>query len=177
MPDLELQPLFTQAGLTAAIAANGDGLSAQITHLAFGDGGASGYTPQGNETKLRRERERVPITFSLSDGPGSFVVRGKGDESDLEYWVREVGVILSDGTLLAVWSDPDRAITGRGPGAELEFDIKLVLDALPGGSIEIITTPGGSNALLALTAMLSTQAVLTNQQIKQRILIENGAPA
>lgn len=166
---LELQPIVTRAGLDAVIAANGDGLSAKVTHLAFGDGGASGYTPNGAETALRRERERVDINFSLKDGPGSFVVRGKGAPSEIEYWVREVGIILDDGTLLGVWSDPQRSITGRGPGAELEFDIKLVLDALPGGSIEIVTVPGGNNTLIALSQMLVTQATLTNQAMKSMI--------
>lgn len=171
---LELQPVFTQAGLNAVVAASGDGVSARVTHLAFGDGGTSGYTPQGNETALRNERERVPIHFSFRDGPAAFLVRGKGEPSDLEYWVREVGIVLEDGTLLAVWSDPERAITGRGPGAALEFDIKVVLDAVPGGSIEIKVTPGGDDTLSALASNLAFQAVTTQALTEMRAQTSEG---
>ena len=176
MPDLalELQPTFTQAGLNAVIAADSSGLSGKITHLAFGDGGASGYNPKGNETALRNEQERVPIHFSMRDGIGSFLVRGKGDPSPIEYWVREVGIILDDGTLLALWSDPQRAITGRGPGAELEFDIKLVLDALPGGSIEIQVTRGGDDTLSALASNLAFQAAVTRGLTELRSKASEG---
>ena len=153
---LTLQPLITQAGLDAIINADRDGVSARITHIGLG--GASGYAPRGNETALRQERERLSIHFSMQDAPGRFRVRGRSEPSDLSYFVREVGIFLSDGTLLAIWSDPERPITGRGPGAELEFDFLLALDAAPIGSIEIGTTPGGDK-VLALLAGLTARAI------------------
>lgn len=176
---LELVPAFTRAGLDAVLNAQADGFSARITHLAFGDGGTSGYTPQGTETALRRERERVPIHFSMKDGTGSFRVRGMGAPSQIEYWVREVGIVLEDGTLLALWSDPDRAITGRGPGAELEFDIKLVLAALPGDAFEIVVTSGGDRTLTALAgltlASISAERRGLEDFLKLRALDRAGA--
>jgi len=75
--------------------------------------------------------------------------------------------------LLAVWSDPSLAVTGRGPGAGFEFAYLLNLSALPIGSLEIVVTPGGDNVLNALAALtaqgiarerrtaLNTSAVLT----------------
>ena len=149
---LQLQPTITTAGLDAVIDAKGAGLTGKIKHIAFG---ASPYSPNAGATGLRQERERVEINFSMKTGPGRFRVRGVTPvlpDGVQEYWVHEVGVFLDDGTLLAVWADPSRPITGRGRGAELEFDFELVLDTLPDGSIEIIVTPGGDRVLSALSS-------------------------
>lgn len=169
---LDLGFQITEAGLQAAIAADGDGLDAKIKTIGFG---AQGYTPNQNATGLRNERERAPISFSLHDGRNSFRVRGvtpELDPNDPHYWVREIGVFLEDGTLLALWSSPDVAIAGRAHGTPLEFDYKLDLSAIPFDTIKVVVTPGGDNVLSALVQMVATQATLTAQSIKNRVALE-----
>ena len=169
---LQLQPTITKAGLSAVINANGDGVSAKVTHIAFG---SAAYTPSSGATSLLQEQERAPITFSMKDGPGSFRVRGVTPPLETgaqEYWVREVGVFLDDGTLLAVWADPATAITGRGRGAELEFDFKLMLDALPDGSIEIVVTPGGDRTLSALSALAARAIAAERRSLNDYLALQ-----
>jgi hypothetical protein len=96
-----LLPVITDAGLQACFNATNDGLKCEITHIALGD---ATYTPTSDMTALVNERQRVPVSDGNQVSPQQICVSGLVDGED-EYWVKEVGFILDDGTLLAVWSD------------------------------------------------------------------------
>ena len=144
---------ITDAGLAALVNADNDGIKGKIAAIGFGSG--PGYQPTGKEVALSSEQERTPILGSIRVAPNQFSVRGRLEptEDEVGYFIREIGVYLDDGTLLAVWSDPSLAVTGRGPGAGFEFAYLLNLSALPIGSLEIVVTPGGDNVLNALAAL------------------------
>lgn len=64
--------------------------------------------------------------------------------------------MLSDGTLLAVWSHPTEALAYKPVATDLLLAYDLLLAALPANSVTITSLPGGLN--LTLAAPLATLA-------------------
>lgn len=150
-----LQPVITQAGLAAIFRATNDGLSAQITHVVLG---SSGYTPVQTQTALRSKKGTYPISDGQKLSNTQIHLTAMADDA-AEYWVREVGFLLSDGTLLAVWSDPTQALAYKSPNAQLLLAYDLSLAALPADSVTINSTGAGLNLTLSeqLAALASAQ--------------------
>ncbi|WP_323614359.1 phage tail protein [Pseudomonas putida] len=156
-----LQPVITKKGLAAVWNATDTGLSAEITHIALG---TSGYTPTNEQTSLRAQVAKYPIAggerlsdslihlTAIADGPAAF-------------WVREIGFLLADGTLLAVWSHATDALTYKPANTDLLLAYDLSLTALPADSVTIVSSPAGLNLSLAapLAAMASS---LISEQLR-----------
>ncbi|MEK0334364.1 phage tail protein [Pseudomonas sp. 5FOS] len=153
-----LQPVITKGGLAAIFNASKTGLSAEITHVVLG---TSGYTvlPGTDQKVLRTLVGKYPIAggekltstllhlTAVVDGAAAF-------------WVREIGFLLSDGTLLAVWSHATEALTFKPAGDQLLLDYDLSLAALPADSVTINTTSPGLNLTLAEPLAAQATAVV-----------------
>lgn len=137
-----LIPVITTRGLAAVFNAQNTGLSAEITHIALGD---HGRTPSKNEVGLVNERMRIAIADGERIDDHQIHLTGLAD-GDTEFWVREIGFILKDGTMLAVWSDTD-PLAYKSAEVPLLLAFDLVLAALPANSVNIIGT--GANLSLA----------------------------
>lgn len=137
-----LIPVITTRGLAAVFNAQNTGLSAEITHIALGD---HGRTPSKNEVGLVNERMRVPIADGDRIDDHQIHLTGLAD-GNTEFWVCEIGFILKDGTMLAVWSDTD-PLAYKSAEVPLLLAFDLVLAALPANSVNIIGT--GANLSLA----------------------------
>ncbi|HCE2656912.1 TPA: phage tail protein [Vibrio parahaemolyticus] len=137
-----LIPVITTRGLAAVFNAQNTGLSAEITHIALGD---NGRTPSKNEVGLVNERMRIAIADGERIDDHQIHLTGLAD-GDTEFWVREIGFILKDGTMLAVWSDTD-PLAYKSAEVPLLLAFDLVLAALPANSVNIIGT--GANLSLA----------------------------
>jgi hypothetical protein len=159
-----LQPVITQAGLAAIFRATNDGLSAQITHIVLG---STGYTPVQTQTALRSKKGTYPISDGQKLSSTQLHLTAVADDA-AEYWVREVGFLLADGTLLAVWSDPTQALAYKSPNAELLLAYDLSLAALPANSVTITSTGAGLNLTLseqlAALAAASLAGMLRDQK-------------
>jgi len=161
-----LVPKITDAGLRAIINAQADGLEARISHVALGD--AKGYVPSGSETALRRERVRVPIGGGERIAPHELRVEAIVDDGP-SFWVREVGFVLEDGTLFAVWSDPDTPLAYKTAGVPLALAYYLALQGVPPDSVNItisgptvnLTVDGPIIALAASVIALQRRVVAT----------------
>lgn len=140
-----LQPVITQAGLAAIFRATNDGLAAQITHVVLG---STGYTPVQTQTALRSKKGTYPISDGQKLSSTQIHLTAVADDA-AEFWVREVGFLLSDGTLLAVWSDPSQALAYKSPNAQLLLAYDLSLAALPANSVTINSTGAGLNLTLS----------------------------
>lgn len=148
-----LQPVITKVGLAAIFNATKSGFQAEITHIVLGTGY---YTPNNEQKTLRNQVAKYPISggekltstllhlTAVADGAAAF-------------WVREIGFLLSDGTLLAVWSHLTDALAYKPAGDQLLLAYDLSLSALPANSVTINTSPAGLNLTLAepLAAMAS----------------------
>ena len=163
-----LIPVITSKGLQAVFAADSRGLDVTISHIALGD---SGYIPAKNgdgyatQSRLRSERQRIAIGDGKRVGAHQVDLSAVAD-GDAEYWVRELGFYLSDGTLFAVWSDSQRAIAWKSKAAPLVVALELALSALPANSVNVVA--GGGNLELLLTnEMAAVATALANVQLEQ----------
>ncbi len=163
-----LIPKITDAGLRALINAQNDGLEARISHIVLGDANGAGYAPAGNETALRRERVRVPIGGGERIAPHELRVEALADTGP-SFWVREVGFELDDGTLFALWSDPDTPLTYKTAGVPLALAYYLALQGVPPESVNLtisgpsvnLTVDGPIIALATSIIALQRRAVAT----------------
>jgi len=161
-----LQPLITQAGLAAVFRATNDGLAAQITQVGLG---SSGYTPTKTQTALRARKGLYPISDGQRLSDTLIHVTAVADDA-ADFWVREVGFYLSDGTLFAVWSDPTIALAYKSPNAQLLLAYDLSLEALPANSVTINSTGAGLNLTLSeqLAALATAQIAAQLRGVSQR---------
>ncbi len=157
---MNLTPIITSAGLSAVLNQTNDGLSAKIVSIALGD---AAWEPDNTATALQNEITRVPVTGSTRVNPTQIHVTAI-ESGEVDYWVREIGFILDDGTLLAVWSQPDsdRALAYKAASVDLLLGFDLLLSALPADSV-IVEDTGGLNlgpatATVAGVVRLATEA-------------------
>lgn len=180
-----LIPVITRAGLAAVRNAQGTGLQATITAIAVGRGTASGssyvgYAPTGAETALKSEQARVPLLSGSQLGgaagsdPIGFRVLGRVPAGG-SYPINEVGFILGDGTLFALWSDPAFPVAFATTLADIDLAFDLFLQQLPTGSLAITVlepdvpdTTGVLAALLRGVAFNTTELVTTNERLTLR---------
>ncbi len=152
-----LIPVITEAGLAAVFNATNSGLSADITHMALGD---NGRTPSSNETALVNERMRIAIADGERIDPHQIHVTGVA-EGATEFWVREIGFILSDGTMLAVWSD-NKPLAFKSDQVPLLLAFDLVLAALPAESVNVIGSGMGLSLVAYADKFISNAAACIN---------------
>lgn len=163
-----LNPVITENGLQAILNATNNGLSATITHVALG---SQGYEVARNndglswQTQLRSEQQRVSIADGRRADPHqidlSFIADGPA-----EYWVREIGFYLADGTLLSVWSDATRALAWKSASVPLIVGLELVLATLPAESVNIVA--GDVPLQLVMTKELAAiGTAIANVQFEQ----------
>ena len=139
-----INPVITDAGLAAAIAADGAGLSLAITHVALG---AGSYTPTGLETAMSDRRETVTIASGTVGVGGTFSVAVVFPENTgTAYDAKEIGFYAgnpaSGGTLFAVHSSTE-SIVFR---STLDFlaQFSLTLAAVPTGSVSVLIDPAAA---------------------------------
>lgn len=156
---ISLVPIITAAGLAAVFNATNDGLQARITEVVFGD---EGWVPAQDATALRSEQFRVNVQAGTRINPTQIHITAieNGEES---YWVREIGILLSDGTLFAVWSDPQQPLAWKTSDVDLLLAFDMVLSALPEDSV-IVEGEGGLNLSPATAEEVGLVRLATNEE-------------
>lgn len=154
-----LQPVITKAGLAAILRADNTGIAAQITHIALG---TSGYTPSAEQKSLVAQVAKYPIAGGerLSSTLLHLTALADGDRA---FWVREIGFLLSDGTLLAVWSDSSTPLAYKSASTDLLLAYDLSLAALPADSVTIVSNEAGLSLSLAGPLAAQAQALIAEQ--------------
>ncbi|AOX11948.1 phage tail protein [Pseudomonas putida JB] len=151
--------MITKAGLAAILRADNTGIAAQITHIALG---TSGYTPSADQKSLVAQTAKYPIAGGerLSSTLLHLTALADGDRA---FWVREIGFLLSDGTLLAVWSDSSTPLAYKSADTDLLLAYDLSLAALPADSVTIISNEAGLSLSLAGPLAAQAQALIAEQ--------------
>lgn len=162
---IPLKPKITNAGLGAVFNATDNGLEGWISHVAFGDGAGNSYAPDGTETQLKREKARVAIGGGGREGPTQILVQGLLDDAP-EFWVREVGFFLNDGTLLAIWSQPGTLLLHKTNGVPFVFAYGLALSGVPANSVNVQISGPAVNIVFdrEFALVVANQARLLRQQ-------------
>lgn len=165
MSSTPLLPTITEAGLNAIWRASNDGVSAQITHIALGD---AAYTPNQGMTRLQSERARYPVADGKRLTSRQIHLTALAD-GNAEFWVREVGFYLADGTCLAIWSDPAKLLAYKAGGVDLLLAYDLTLSAVPADSVTVQSTGAGLNLAVAEElAALATGQICEMQRSVER---------
>jgi methyl coenzyme M reductase beta subunit len=154
-----LQPVITKAGLAAILTATKTGLSAEISHIALG---SVAYTPTADQRTLRNEIARFPISSGEKLSSTLLHLTAVADGTT-GYWVREIGIFLKDGTLLAVWSHLTEALAYKAANIDLLLAYDLSLAALPADSVTIISSAAGLNLTLAEPLAAMATALIAEQ--------------
>ncbi|WP_447809275.1 phage tail-collar fiber domain-containing protein [Pseudomonas putida] len=154
-----LQPVITKVGLAAILRADNTGIAAQITHVVLG---TSGYTPSADQKSLVAQTAKYPIAGGerLSSTLLHLTALADGDRA---FWVREIGFLLSDGTLLAVWSDSSTPLAYKSADTDLLLAYDLSLAALPADSVTIISNEAGLSLSLAGPLAAQAQALIAEE--------------
>lgn len=154
-----LQPVITKAGLAAILWATKTGLAAEIGYIALG---SVAYTPTADQKTLRNEVARFPISSGEKLSSTLLHLTAVAD-GITGYWVREIGIFLKDGTLLAVWSHLTEALAYKAPNIDLLLAYDLSLAALPADSVTITGTAAGLNLTLAESLAAQATALIAEQ--------------
>ena len=123
---LNLIPIITRVGFQSLFDADRPGIGAQITHLVTGD---TAWSPDANAVGLQSERYRFPVSHSVRLSPDRIRIQAV-DQGPDDYWIRELGFLLADGTLLAVWSHPSQPLAFKSGGTDLQLALDLSLSVL-----------------------------------------------
>jgi hypothetical protein len=147
-----INPALTDAGLAAAVAANGAGLQLGITHVAIGTGQ---YVPTGGQTLLVNRKEKAVVSSGVSL-PGGFELTVNFPSwagTPNPYNATEIGFYAGDpdagGVLFAVHSHPSDVIVQRN-AANYTATFGLLLSRVPLDSVTVTAT-----ALVAINAAVA----------------------
>lgn len=148
MTERVLTAKITRAGMRAVFAANKQGLDLDLTHIAIGTGGGSGYVPNGNETALMSEFERVQIGGGDYLSDFEILVEGLLTGAPAG-WVNEVGIFTSAGVLFAVWSEVNAPLAYKTAHVPLVLGLTLAIGDVPPGSLSIVVGAPSVNITIA----------------------------
>lgn len=136
---------FTSAGLAEVLQAKNQGLKGEITHIGAG---TARYDPNGSETALRDERQRVAIVDYEDLGAGELRMGALFSGPD-EYEIGEFGFYLASGTLLAVYSVAGKLLTYKAAAARVLQKFTLDVSPLPAESVTVMVGSENLNILLS----------------------------
>lgn len=125
--------ILTNAGKAAIVAANNTGTN-PVTINRVGVGSAS-WTPTAAATALQTEIKKITAIGGEAVADDTIHVTASDTSSDV-YTVREIGLFLTDGTLLAVYSQASAIIT-KGAETVALIAADLVITGLPAGSVTV----------------------------------------
>lgn len=164
MTDAVLNITLTDAGMAAVAAAHGQGVAAKITHVAVGD---VGHVSSAAATALVSEKARVALIAGGALGANQVLLQGLFPAGGAEFFIREIGYFLEDGTLLGIWSDPVTPLGWLGGTTPWFFKFAFAWSVLPDNSITVVIADDAGQAGMALD--------LAQLEGKVRHTVEAGA--
>ncbi len=153
-----INPTITDAGLQAAIDADGAGLQLAITHVALGTGAYDSAASGAGMTNMVARKEKCLIDRGFVSGTGAFKVLvnfGSWSGTPSTYDATEIAFWAGDpdagGVLFAVYSSPAGVIVNR---SSLVYVASFVvqLTRVPSGAVTIQLNPD-ADEVIALMAL------------------------
>ncbi|XNS77608.1 phage tail protein (plasmid) [Vibrio cyclitrophicus] len=136
--------ILTDIGKAKVANAAALGRQIKLTQLAIGDGDGNEYDPTEDQTSLRLEQYRVPISHLGVDSSNSNWIVAEGMiPVDVGGWfVREVGIFDDDGDLIAIGKYPEtyKPTLSEGTGRDLYVRFIMVVSNVDTIDIKIDPT-------------------------------------
>jgi hypothetical protein len=147
-----INPVITDAGLSAAINANANGVQLAITHVVLGSGK---YTPT-NASTIQSRKEKASIAGGYKVGDNGFRVNVLfSSYTGATYDASEIGFYAGDpdagGVLFAVFSHPSSVIVQRN-ALDYVAQYGMTVNRVPTGSVTVTVDPSASQALALIAA-------------------------
>ncbi len=137
--------IITNIGLLKNAAANAPGGSlVNLTHLAVGD---ASYNPTGSATALQNERYRTTLTHVVIDenNPNQLIVEAVINETVGPFYIREVGIFDSAGTLFAIGKYPETFKPDLPAGSGKRLYIRMILGFASSPNVELVISSDINN--------------------------------
>jgi hypothetical protein len=147
-----ITPVITDAGLAAAITANGNGVQLSITHVVLS---TDQFTPTGTST-ISVRKEKATVASGYTTGTGSFRINVLfSSYSGAAYNATTIGFYAGDpdagGILFGVYSHPSSVIVQRN-SLDYLAQYGLTLSRVPAGSISVTVDPTAAQAFALIAA-------------------------
>ncbi len=172
--------IITNAGLLKNAAANALGGSpVSLTHLAVGD---ASYNPTGTATALQNERYRTTLTHVVIDenNPNQLIVEAVINETVGPFYIREVGIFDSAGTLFAIGKYPETFKPDLPAGSGKRLYIRMILGFASSPNVELVISSDinndpnfSSDVNNALTTINSAIATISNTLSQKLVKSQN----
>lgn len=128
--------IIPNTGLAKIQEALANGTKLDLKYIAVGDSNGSYYEPSLEQTALRHERYRTPITEVSSLTAKALIPASVGG-----FYMREFGIFDSDNTLLLVGKQPETYKPVETQGSVKELWIKVVIAAINQDVVQINIDP------------------------------------
>ncbi|MDR3432053.1 MAG: phage tail protein [Rouxiella aceris] len=121
--------LLTNQGAAKLANAAALGTKVQITQMGVGDGAGVLPTPNPAQTTLIAEKRRAPLNALSVDAANSSQIIAEQiiPENEGGFWIREVGLYDSDGTLIAVANCPETYKPQLAEGSGRTQTVRMIL--------------------------------------------------
>lgn len=130
--------IFTDAGIAAI--AGGAGIV--VDKIKFG---SSGYVASASQRSLRTQI--ISLTPASTSVSGERLIIEAVIDGDEQFSVREFGLFLEDGTMIAVYSDPRKTLAEKTIGSTVEIVLIIAINADAAAQISFSTAAFGAAAL------------------------------
>lgn len=140
--------IITNNGLLKeAAASTSGGAKVSLTHIAIGDANGTSYDPSGTQTALVHEVYRTALSSVVvdKDNPNQLIVEGVINEEIGSFYIREVGVFASDGTLFAIGKYPETYKPALPNGSGKRLYIRMILGFTNSPQVNLIISTDINN--------------------------------
>ncbi|PQK76688.1 phage tail protein [Pantoea ananatis] len=154
--------IVTNLGAAKIANAAALGTKLNITQMAVGDGGGTLPTPNASQTRLINETRRAAIN-SLSIDPANtsqVIAEQVIPETEGGFWIREMGLFDSDGTLIAVCNTPETYKPALQEGSGRTQTVRMILIV---NSTDAITLKIDPSVVLATRQYVDDKALEVRQ--------------
>ncbi len=147
--------IVTDAGLEKQVESFVNNTAIKLTHIALGDGD---YNPTGAETALESEvfRTAVSRVAQQSSDENTLVIEAIISGTVGPFWIREVGVIDSDGELFAIGRFPATYKPILTDGAVKDITVQMILKFDNASNFELVYNSGMDNGDSSSTFLSQT---------------------
>ncbi|CAI2401600.1 Phage tail fibre repeat [Serratia proteamaculans] len=160
--------ILTSQGAAKLANATALGTRVDLTHIAVGDGGGTLPTPDAAQTALKGEKRRAAINMLTID-PGNdsqIIAEQIIPENEGGWWIREIGLFSSDGTLIAVANCPETYKPQLQEGSGRTQTIRMVLIV---SSTEAVTLKIDPSVVLATRQYVDDAIIEVKTYVEEAI--------